>query len=176
MWEGEPNDQAPSQANGPLVSGLTYYGVFPSGADVQDYYYIDLSAAHAVELWLTNIPAGQDYNLVLRNALLQTVGYHLLGQQEESVSALSELGDLTANRQAHPLLMFIALVRIGADDSAFQLLQQAIDSGMSAIHISGNAAIYTDLFDNPRGEAFLESIGRSQETLDAIEFEVTLPQ
>jgi hypothetical protein len=74
LWEAEPNDQAASQANGPLVSGLTYYGVFPSGADVQDYFYIDLPAAHAVELWLTNIPVGQDYDLVLRDALLQTKG------------------------------------------------------------------------------------------------------
>ena len=75
LWEAEPNDQALSQANGPLVSGLTYYGLFPNAADVQDYFYVDLPAAHAVELWLTNIPLGQDYSLVLRNAALQTVGY-----------------------------------------------------------------------------------------------------
>jgi hypothetical protein len=75
LWEAEPNDQALTQANGPLVSGLTYYGVFLDGSDVQDYFYVDLPAAHTVEMWLTNIAGGQDYNLVLRDTSLQAVGY-----------------------------------------------------------------------------------------------------
>ena len=74
LWEREPNDSA-AQANGPLISGLTYYGRFPSGADVQDYYFIHLQQAMRVELWLSNIAPGHDYDLVLRNANLQLVGY-----------------------------------------------------------------------------------------------------
>jgi PKD repeat protein len=74
-WEEEPNDDALTQANGPLVSGLTYYGTFQSGADKQDYYFIDLTTAHTVELWLTNIGSGHNYNLVLRDAALNEVGY-----------------------------------------------------------------------------------------------------
>ncbi|HQI86583.1 MAG TPA: hypothetical protein PKV20_18555 [Anaerolineae bacterium] len=75
LWEKEPNDEALNQANGPLVSGLTYYGRFSSGADRQDYFFIYLQSAQSVELWLSNIAAGQDYDLTLRNTALQVVGY-----------------------------------------------------------------------------------------------------
>jgi hypothetical protein len=75
LWELEPNDQA-SDANGALVSGLTYLGRFPSREDGNDYYYFDLPAAGRVELWLRNIPSGEDYNLVLRDVNLEPpVGY-----------------------------------------------------------------------------------------------------
>jgi hypothetical protein len=73
LWEGEPNDDAPTEANGPIVSGLTYYGTFPSDADGKDYYTFELSTTHSVELWLTHIPAGQDYDLVLRDADMDPV-------------------------------------------------------------------------------------------------------
>jgi uncharacterized repeat protein (TIGR02543 family) len=65
LWEAEPNDHALPEANGPIVSGLTYYGTFPSGADEKDYYTFDLLTAHTVEIWLTHIPAGHDYDLAL---------------------------------------------------------------------------------------------------------------
>jgi hypothetical protein len=70
LWEAEPNDDARTEANGPLVSGLTYFGRFPAGSDTQDYYYFDLPAAHALELWLANIAAGHDYDVYLRDANL----------------------------------------------------------------------------------------------------------
>jgi hypothetical protein len=66
QWEAEPNDEALTQANGPIVSGLTYHGTFPSTADQKDYFYFDLEVGRAVELWLGNIPPGHDYDLVLR--------------------------------------------------------------------------------------------------------------
>jgi hypothetical protein len=77
LWEAEPNDDALIGANGPIVSGLTYYGCFPSGADEKDYFTFDLPAAHSVELWLTNIPSGHNYDLVLRDPANMTghVGY-----------------------------------------------------------------------------------------------------
>jgi hypothetical protein len=75
LWEAEPNDIAPEQANGPLMSGLTYLGTFPSGADINDYYYVDLPTAGSVQLWLRNIPAEHNYDLVLRDADLVAVGY-----------------------------------------------------------------------------------------------------
>ena len=75
LWEVEPNNQA-SDANGALVSGLTYLGLFPSRADGSDYYYFDLPTVGRVELWLRNIPSGEDYNLVLRDTNLEPpVGY-----------------------------------------------------------------------------------------------------
>lgn len=70
LCEAEPNDDALTQANGPIVSGLTYYGSFPHGADVKDYFFFDLSSSHSVEIWLTNIPSTRDYDLALRDANL----------------------------------------------------------------------------------------------------------
>ena len=72
FWEKEPNDDAKTQANGPLASGSTYYGLFPAD-DIKDYFYFDLSTAHSVELWLTNIAAGQDYDVYLRDVNLNVV-------------------------------------------------------------------------------------------------------
>jgi hypothetical protein len=72
LWEAEPNDEA-GQANGPLVSGVTYYGNFPGGADERDWFAFDLSTAHDLELWLTHIPFGHDYDLLLRDASLELV-------------------------------------------------------------------------------------------------------
>jgi hypothetical protein len=84
-WEAEPNNQ-PSQANGPIVSGLTYFGTFPSPADSRDYFTFKLSSPHQIELWLTNIAAGQNYDLVLRNAALSLKGYSgNLGNSNEHI-------------------------------------------------------------------------------------------
>jgi hypothetical protein len=71
--EQEPNG-TPAQASGPMVSNTTYYGAMPVG-DVNDYFYFDLSTSGDAELWLTNIPGGCDYDLVLRDAALAQVGY-----------------------------------------------------------------------------------------------------
>lgn len=75
LWESEPNDIAPSQANGAIVSGLTYQGSFPSAADINDYYYFELKEQRSVQVQLTNIPAGHNFDLVLRNSALVPVGY-----------------------------------------------------------------------------------------------------
>jgi hypothetical protein len=74
VWEAEPNDSF-EQANGPVVAGLTYHGTLPTAGDRQDYFYFWLPSAGRVELWLTQIPAGHDYNLILRDGELEAVGY-----------------------------------------------------------------------------------------------------
>ena len=90
VWEKEPNDDALTQANGPLVSELTYYGHFPSGADRQDYFFIYLQSAQIVELWLSNIAPGQDYDLTLRNTALQVVGHSgELGNANEHIRTVT---------------------------------------------------------------------------------------
>jgi hypothetical protein len=74
VWELEPNDDALTQANGPLVSGVTYYGIFPNRqTDWKDYFYFDRSIQGPVQLSLTNIPAGQNFDLVLRDTDLNEV-------------------------------------------------------------------------------------------------------
>ena len=76
LWEAEPNDNGLTQANGPIIPGLTYYGTFEDAADLQDYFYLDLPASHSVELYLSNIASGENYDLVLRDTNCETVvGY-----------------------------------------------------------------------------------------------------
>lgn len=90
LWEKEPNDIASTQANGPLISGPTYYGHFSGGADPQDYFFIYLQSAQSVELWLSNIALGQDYDLTLRNSLLQVVGHSgELGNANEHIRTVT---------------------------------------------------------------------------------------
>ena len=95
VWEAEPNDLALSQANGPVISGLTYYGTFPSEADGKDYFFFELPAAHSVELGLRNIRVGHNYDLVLRRADLSQVGYSAQpNNQDEQIKT----GTLPAGR------------------------------------------------------------------------------
>ena len=75
-WEVEPNDEI-DQPNGPVVSGLTYYGIFPGADDVKDYFCFELTAPHRVQIWLSNIPAGRNYDLVLRKQDASSVAYSL---------------------------------------------------------------------------------------------------
>jgi len=85
-WESEPNGE-PVDARGPLQPGLRYYGVLASGADEKDYFYLDLLSPRAVELWLTNMAPGQDFNLVLRDGSTKMVGYSgFLGNTDEHIA------------------------------------------------------------------------------------------
>jgi hypothetical protein len=94
VWELEPNDDALTQANGPIVSGVTYYGTFPNRqTDWKDYYYFDLPIQGLVELWLTDIPAGQDFDLVLRDAALAEIARSdQIGTPSEHIQKSVEAG------------------------------------------------------------------------------------
>jgi hypothetical protein len=72
-WEGERNDHAPTQANGPLTSGVTYRGRFASKQDESDYFFFALPAPGRVEVLLSNTPGDHDYDLALRDASLGLV-------------------------------------------------------------------------------------------------------
>jgi hypothetical protein len=74
LYEHEPNDSY-GDANGPLVSGLTYFGTFYGAADLDDYFYFDLSTAGGAELFLSHIPAGHNYDLLLIDSTGDTKGY-----------------------------------------------------------------------------------------------------
>lgn len=89
--EVEPN--AVTQENGPIVSGTTCFGALPSG-DPKDYFYITLTDPHTVEAWLTNIPSGQDDDLVLRdNTLSQLIWANNIGNSDEHIlSAVLQSG------------------------------------------------------------------------------------
>jgi hypothetical protein len=64
----EPNDSC-GQAYGPLTSGQTYQS-WISNCDLDtykksDYFYIDISTLNSINIYLTNIPGGTDYDLYL---------------------------------------------------------------------------------------------------------------
>jgi hypothetical protein len=73
LWEKEPNDDPLTQANGPLASGLTYFGTFPLSTDVVDSYFLDHLTHGRISVYLSNIPPGSDYDLYLLNEALEVV-------------------------------------------------------------------------------------------------------
>jgi hypothetical protein len=88
LWEAEPNDDALTEANGPIVSDLTYRGTFPDPAEFdKDYFTFQLLNFHTVDVWLTNIASGQDYDIALRNADLEEIARSDdWGQVDERIS------------------------------------------------------------------------------------------
>jgi len=64
----EPNDWC-EQAYGPLTSGQTYQSWIScydrATYKKSDYFYIDISTTNAINIYLTDIPAGTDYDLYL---------------------------------------------------------------------------------------------------------------
>jgi hypothetical protein len=85
----EPND-SPDEAYGPLVSGQDYDGYIWDATDPDDYYWITPTTASQVTITLTNIPAGNDYDLYVYyydGAQYQQVGASIrTGNQNESVT------------------------------------------------------------------------------------------
>jgi parallel beta-helix repeat protein len=70
----EPNDSF-AQAHGPLTSGQIYES-WISCCDVasrRDYFYINISTTNTINIDLTNIPAGVDYDLYLYNSAQRRV-------------------------------------------------------------------------------------------------------
>ena len=103
LWEAEPNDEAPEQANGPIMPNLVYYGTFLNGDDVDDYYFFDLTTARRVSLWLTNIPSGQNYDLILRDASLTVKGYSgNLSNSDEYIRTDNDAADWTLLHPGFP--------------------------------------------------------------------------
>ena len=74
LWEAEPNNgclpDLAVEANGPLASGITYSGTLrtTSVADTNDCFYFDKDARNTIDMKLTNIPLGCDFDLQLRDS------------------------------------------------------------------------------------------------------------
>lgn len=60
----EPNDHF-SQAWGPVLSGAIISALFFGPEDTEDYYWFEMSSPHIVEIRLSQIPSGHNYNLYL---------------------------------------------------------------------------------------------------------------
>ena len=82
---GEPNDTF-EQACGPLAPNRIYQGDFPGEEDEWDVYYIRLKATGSVEVRLSHIPSGNDYNLYLYDEERNLKGYSgELGNRDEHI-------------------------------------------------------------------------------------------
>jgi TolB-like protein/Tfp pilus assembly protein PilF len=106
----------------------------------------------------------------------RVMAYHALGQAAESDAALAEL--LEIERETPGWAYNIAEVSAfrGEADRAFEWLHRAVqynDPGLTGIPTDPMLA---NIRGDPRWLPFLESIGKAPEQLEAIEFEVRLPQ
>jgi hypothetical protein len=82
----EPANDAREGACGPLAFGQIHYNYISSPADKYDWFYFDLPVAHAIEAWLTGIPAGNDYELYLMGRGRDPLGIsNLRGNQNEHI-------------------------------------------------------------------------------------------
>jgi len=102
------------------------------------------------------------------------MAHHALGDTAASDAALAE----TIERFERDWAYNIAFVLAYRDeaDRAFAWLEKAAaynDTGLAEVV---RQPLFQNLFDDPRWLPFLESIGKSPAQLDAIEFNVTLPE
>jgi TolB-like protein/Tfp pilus assembly protein PilF len=103
-----------------------------------------------------------------------SMAYHALGQTAESDAALAELIEKHEQQSAYNIAYVLAFR--GEADRAFEWLDKAVafsDTGLAAIATQPE---FANIKTDPRWLPFLESIGESPEQLDAIDFNVTLPE
>ena len=102
------------------------------------------------------------------------MAYHALDKKDESDAALAALIEQDEKDAAYNIAYVLAYR--GEADRAFEWLHKAVeykDPGLPQITVF---PFFANIHDDPRWLPFLESIGRSPEQLDAIEFKVTLPK
>jgi len=98
--------------------------------------------------------------------------YHALGQTAESNATLAEIEERYEQEAAYNIAYIYAFR--GETDRAFEWLNKAVqykDSGLSHVMIN---PLFASIHSDPRWLPFLESIGKSPQQLNAIEFEVEL--
>ncbi len=111
------------------------------------------------------------------DSLWQEIGlpmvFHALGRVAESDAALAELIEKYEQDAAYNIAYILAFR--GEVDSAFEWLDKAIqynDTGLNDLPIELN---FANLHNDPRWLPLLENLGQAPAQLDAIEFEVKLP-
>lgn len=81
----EPNNSI-QQSWGSLLSGVEYQAFMHNEQDDTDYYYFDVLAEDGIEVWLDQIPNGNDYDLYLYNSRSERIGFSgQLGNRSEHI-------------------------------------------------------------------------------------------
>jgi TolB-like protein/Flp pilus assembly protein TadD len=102
------------------------------------------------------------------------MAYHALGQEAESDAALAELIDKYEQEWAFNIAYVLAFR--GEADRAFAWLGKAVQYQDKDLTFIVSEPLFANIHYDPRWLPFLEGIGMSPAQLDAIEFEVTLPE
>jgi TolB-like protein/lipoprotein NlpI len=103
-----------------------------------------------------------------------SMAYHALGRSDAADSALSELIEKCAEGAAYNIAYVMA--GRGETDQAFEWLDKAVEYRDPGLQESSHQALFATIHSDPRWEAFLTRIGKSKAQLDAIQFDVKLPQ
>ena len=99
---------------------------------------------------------------------------HTLGQVAASDALLEELIEKYGKEWPYNIAYVLAFR--GETDRAFKWLDKAVaykDPGVAATAIQ---PLFANIYSDPRWLPFLESIGKSPDQLEAVEFEFTLPE
>ena len=100
--------------------------------------------------------------------------YHAAAQAAESDAALTKL--IEKYERHWPYYIAAVLAYRGEVDRAFAWLDKAVAYGDPILSSIAGDPWFSSLYEDPRWLPFLESIGRSPSQLDAIEFQVKLPE
>jgi TolB-like protein/Tfp pilus assembly protein PilF len=100
--------------------------------------------------------------------------YHAAAQAAESDAALTEL--IEKYERTWPYYIAALLAYRGEVDRTFAWLEKAVAYGDPILSSIAVDTWFSSLYEDPRWLPFLESIGRSPSQLDAIEFQVKLPE
>jgi len=102
------------------------------------------------------------------------MAYHALGQVAESDAALSELIEKYERDAAYNIAYVLAFR--GEADRAFAWLDKAVAYKDPALSLIPTEPLFANLHGDSRWLPFLNSIGKSPEQLDVIEFKIMLPK
>jgi len=137
------------------------------------HYYIGVAQLLKGDLAAALVSMQQEKYEVNRLMGLAMVN-HALGDAAASDAALSELIENYAQEWAYNIAFVLAYRN--EVEKAFEWLEKSVtynDTGLADIV---RQPLFNNLSDDPRWLPFLESIGKSPAQLDAIKFEVTLPE
>jgi len=98
---------------------------------------------------------------------------HELDRRDESQDRIAELIERWGNEW--PSEVAHAYAYIGEADAAFQWLDKAVEQGEEGLREQPGLPFYRNLHSDPRWPTFLERINSSPAQLEAIEFNVLLP-
>ena len=99
---------------------------------------------------------------------------HALGQDAAADADMAKMVEKYGHEWPYNIAYVVAFR--GQADNAFKWLKKAKEIGDTGLSELNTQPLFASLHNDPRWLPLLESIGKSPEQLDAIEFEVTLPK